>query len=282
MHAVGAVRKMTAVQASSPPLEGVRFDLRDPVYLRSHRLDRLHLAAIFLVSLALHAGALLMPEQGSAPGEALEEAIPVEIVVEQPAPPVPEPQEPAVAQPPQQTLEEKPVSDFVRSTDQDREDGKDTPPPPEQKASKAEPEPDGLEPPGATAATPEKVMAAPEPPKAQHYALMPPLPDYEFKEPAKRSPDARGSADPGYLSTLYGRIMKQMQTPDAQPSSRRIHGRVVFGILSNGRIIQAAIAIPSGMPDLDAKALAAVRKGEPYPRPPNGGPVYIVFEYGAR
>jgi TonB family protein len=273
---------MTAEQACSPPVEGVRFDLQDLGHLHAHRTERLRLVAIFLVSLALHAAGLFLPEPRRAAGVPVEETIPVEIVVEQPLPPDPEPKEPVEAEQAQQTLDEKPASDFVRSTDQDREDGKDALPPPEQKTSEIKSEPLGVEEPSAPVLTPETGLASHEPPKTQHYALMEPLPDFEFKTPAKRAQDMKGSADPGYLSTLYGRIMKQMRTPKTPPSSRRIHGRVVFGILRNGTIIQEAIAIPSGMPDLDAMALAAVRKAAPYPRPPNGGPVYVLFDYGAR
>ncbi|MDB5597479.1 MAG: energy transducer TonB [Hyphomicrobiales bacterium] len=269
---------MTAEQACAPPVEGIHFDLRDLQNLHAHRTARLRLMAIFLLSLSLHAAGLLLPETRSAPDVAIEEAIPVEIIVEQPAPPAPQPEEPVQAEQAQQVLDEKPVSDFVRSTEQDRESGKDALPPPEQQSSEIQPAPERLEP----LANSEPILAQALPPKMQQYALMAPLPDFDFKAPAKRTQDTRGSADPGYLSTLYGRIMKEMRVPKTPPSSRRIHGRVVFGVLSSGRIIQEAIAIRSGVPELDAMALAAVRKGEPYARPPNGGPVYIVFDYGAR
>ena len=76
--------------------------------------------------------------------------------------------------------------------------------------------------------------------------------------------------------------MKQMRTPARPTNGRNYQGRVVFGIVSDGRLIQEAIAIPSGMPELDAAAIAAVRRAAPYPPPPNGGPIYIRFDYGSK
>jgi protein TonB len=118
--------------------------------------------------------------------------------------------------------------------------------------------------------------------KAPTYAFLPALPNIEFKTPAKKTNDPKGSADPGYLTTLYAKIMQNMHAPRPPAVAPNYRGRVVFGVLSDGRIIQVALAAPSGFRELDEAALAAVRKGAPYPRPPNGGPVYIRFDYGTR
>lgn len=303
------------------PVSPVQIDLgelRKPLFARS---DRLRFIAIAALCLGLHAAILAMLERQPEVTQ-IEEAIPVEVIIEpapEEAPPPPEeaPPEPEKAEeqkkveeaPPEQptrTLDEQPATDFARSADQDREDGKASEEAAETKESKETPQKTeaAAEPPAQEMA-PEKPAqeptAAPEPPppepepealpeplpqppppakRAPSFTGFTPLPEFQFKEPlAKRSDFPKGGAQPGYLSTLYGLIMRKM--PNLPNSTRPMRGRVTFTIMSNGRIYQETIAIPSGAPLLDAAALGAVRRAAPFPPPPQGGQVSIRFDYGS-
>ena len=284
--------------AGAIPVSPVKIDLaalRAPLVTRS---DRLRFAASLALCLLLH-GALLLLLEPSPQVTSVEEAIPVEVIIE-PAPeeaqPEPEKAEKAEEPPPEkpaQVIEEKPANDFARTADQDREDGKASDQPaaetkepeaaqPEQQAAIEPPPPaPDLAPEPVPEPVPEPPLPPPTPkPAPSRFAGFKPLPDLQFKEPlAKRSDMPAGTAQPGYLSTLYGLIMRKM--PALPRQGRPARGRVTFGVLSNGHIFQEAIAIPSGAPFLDGAALAAVRKASPFPPPPKGGPVYIRFDYGS-
>jgi len=247
--------------------------------------ERLRFSAVVALSLGLHLALALMlaTQEKQAKVTQTEEAIPVEVVLEQPAEaaePEPTAAEEApteeTAQPNEEepAIEEEPASDFARSAEQDREDGKASeqaveetkPPPPQQEAAPEAP---------SDPAPVAKPVAKP----ALRFSGFEPLPDFQFKElPARRSDGPSGTAEPGYLSTLYGLIMRKM--PPLPKETRSARGRVTFGIQSNGRIFQETIAIPSGSTFLDAAALAAVRRAAPFPAPPKGGPVYMRFDYG--
>ncbi|MDB5545269.1 MAG: energy transducer TonB [Hyphomicrobiales bacterium] len=313
---------MSDESACAIPVSPVQFDLgalRKPLFARS---ERLRFVAIAALCLGLHAVLLLMLDPKPEVTQ-IEEAIPVEVIIEPPpeeAPPQPEPEkeeeqkkvEEAQPEEPAQTIKEKAATDFARAADQDLEDGKaseqseaeskaredirqdveaaveppppDTPPekkPPEVQAAIEPPPPDPAPEP-IQDATPEPLPAPPPPATpAPRFTGFSPLPEFQFKEPlAKRSDFPKGSAEPGYLSTLYGLIMRKM--PSLPNHNRPMRGRVTFAIMSNGRIYQESIAIPSGAPLLDAAALGAVRRAAPFPAPPKGGPVYIRFDYGSR
>lgn len=197
--------------------------------------------------------------------------------------------EPPPDQKPEEQPEQKP-QDTPREKPEDRpaETPPETPPPDaaqeQPPAPETPPTPEGLEPPAPPPQPQPQLQAAPAAPPRPQFdarALLKPLPSYDFQAPAKRQDGPRGNAQPGYLSTLYARIMKEMRHPII-PSTRRVHGRVVFAILANGRMGEAQVAIPSGDIALDAAALAAVRKAAPFPAPPNGAMVYIRFDYGAK
>jgi TonB family protein len=306
---------ITGEPTGAIPVAPVRFDLgefRKPLFARRERLRFLVIVALCL---GVHATLLAILDPRPEVTQ-VEEAIPVEVIIEPPpeeaAPPPEEAAQPAPEEkqkPPveqAQPIDEKPATDFARSADQDEQDGKSSeldtekkeppqakepePAPAEEKAAAAEPPPTPEPTPEpAPEPTPEPTPEpapepVPEPPPrpnpAQRFAGFAPLPNFEFKAPpARRSEFARGNADPGYLSTLYGLIMRKMPALPGQRLPAR--GRVTFGILANGRIIQETIAIPSGAPFLDAAALSAVRKAAPYPKPRNGGPVFIRFDYGS-
>ncbi len=278
---------MSDQSADAIPVPPVQIDL---VALRGMPLPwtyRARAAAIVLASLGVHAAALLMlaPREEVAQGA---EEIPIEMIFEQPPEEAPPPPPVADVPPPENTakpIDEPPANDFARKTDQDREDGKASQPAAAEVVQKEAAQPEQKPAPETPPPPPDPAPALlSEPPPvlrpAPRFTGLTPLPDYQFTEPpARRSDLPGGSAQPGYLSSLYGLIMQKMQKmpPDVRPA----RGRVTFGVLSNGHIFQEAVAIPSGAPVLDAAALAAVRKASPFPRPPQGGPIYIRFDYGS-
>jgi protein TonB len=263
----------------------------DLVALRDKPLPwtyRLRVAAIVVVSLGVHAAILLQLDPRPEVTQ-VEEETPIEMIFEQPqqeqAPPPPPPVAESVPpEPTAQPILEPPATDFARKAEQDREDGQASEAAAAETAAQVAAQPEqkpAPEPPPPPDPVPA-LLAAPPPAErpAPRFTGLTPLPDFQFTAPqARRSELPAGTAQPGYLSTLYGLIIRQM--PKLPPDIRPARGRVTFGVLSNGHIFQEVIAIPSGAPFLDAAALAAVRKASPFPVPPNGGPIYIRFEYGS-
>ncbi|MCC3244991.1 TonB family protein [Methylocystis sp. WRRC1] len=118
---------------------------------------------------------------------------------------------------------------------------------------------------------------------ADQVAALAPLPDFKLAAPPKQSPVGGGQAKTTYLTILYGLIMPHMQIPArvraSQISSR---GVVAFYIDEMGNLTHQAVYKSSGMPDLDAAALSAVRRAAPFPPPPRGLPHSMLFTYATK
>jgi TonB family protein len=129
-----------------------------------------------------------------------------------------------------------------------------------------------------------EIKASPEPkPKsiAEQLASLEPLPEFKFGGKSKPSPVSGGTANPGYLTVLYGIIMPHMRTPPSlrgKPTPN--HGVVVFYVDGDGHLVHQAVARSSGFSELDAAAVAAVRRGAPFPAPPGGRSIGIQFHFG--
>ena len=236
------------------------------------------------------------------------EPIAVELVEEPPPPEqpsAPEPPQPEPKEQPKSAFYEAPVTDAPRAADQEVQDtNKDKAstapvqaPKVEQKptqAASAQP-PQQVEPveTGETSSAPlqesappsETALPQPKPAKsiAEQMAALQPLPDLQFEAPAKRSNLPRGTADPGYLSTLFGMIMQQMKfPPNLRPSDSLGQGLLLFTVDARGRVVKDVIALSSGSAELDAAARDAVRKAAPYPPPPAGAAMNVRFGYSAK
>ncbi len=118
---------------------------------------------------------------------------------------------------------------------------------------------------------------------SEQVAALAPLPDFKLAAPPKTSPVGGGQARTTYLSILYGLIMPHMRIPprvrDIQMSTR---GVVAFYIDDVGHLTHQAVYKSSGLPDLDAAALAAVRAAAPFPPPPRGLPRAMLFTYATK
>ncbi|MGJ0508825.1 MAG: TonB family protein [Methylocystis sp.] len=118
---------------------------------------------------------------------------------------------------------------------------------------------------------------------AEMVAAMAPLPAPVFSAPPKTSPVGGGQAKTTYLTILYGLIMPHMRIP---PRVRELpmstKGVVAFYIDEMGNLTHQAVYKTSGLPDLDAAALAAVRAAAPFPPPPRGLPRAMLFSYATK
>ncbi len=115
---------------------------------------------------------------------------------------------------------------------------------------------------------------------AEQVASLAPLPDYKFSGAAKPSPVAGGSADTSYLTILYGIIMPHYRPPPQLRSRGRSNkGIITFYIDPRGNLIHQAMRQSSGLSELDAIALAAIKRAGPFPPPPTTLPVGVRWEY---
>ncbi len=118
---------------------------------------------------------------------------------------------------------------------------------------------------------------------ADQLAALAPIPDYKLAAPRKPSPVGGGHAKTTYLTILYGLIMPHMRIPPRVRGSGVIgRGAIVFYIDEMGNLTHQAVQQPSGAPDLDAAALAAVRRAAPFPPPPRGLPHAMLFSYATK
>ncbi len=118
---------------------------------------------------------------------------------------------------------------------------------------------------------------------ADQLAALNSLPDFKVGSLAKPAPVAGGTERTTYLSILFGLIMRQMHFP---PGLRERHimgeGIISFYVDEVGHLTHQAVYRSSGLPDLDAAALNAVRRAAPFPAPPRGDPHAIWFHFDTR
>lgn len=118
---------------------------------------------------------------------------------------------------------------------------------------------------------------------ADQVAALPPLPNYDLAAPPKASPVGGGQAKTTYLTILYGLIMPHMHIPPrVRASGMPAKGVIAFYIDEVGNLTHQAIYRSSGAPDLDAAAVAAVRRAAPFPPPPRGLPHSMLFTYATK
>ena len=110
-----------------------------------------------------------------------------------------------------------------------------------------------------------------------------PVPYYQFSGGAKAAPVTGGTANTTYLSTLWGLIVPGMRVPERiKENHLRGDGVLVFNVDIKGNLTRIGIHQSSGLADLDAEALAAVRRAAPFPPPPRGLTYSISFSFTSR
>jgi TonB family protein len=163
-------------------------------------------------------------------------------------------------------------------------------PPAAEQPQRMEPDAEAIEnaaPPAQAKAEPEAQAPKQAPPKKgamtndELAAAFAPVPDYEFDQGPRKSPVGGGRSKTTYLTIVYGMIMPHMRTPASQPS-QALEGMVSFIIDEWGHVARIGVSKPSGSPQLDMAAMAAIKSASPYPSPPNHMPIGLNFSYGSK
>lgn len=129
-----------------------------------------------------------------------------------------------------------------------------------------------------------EVKASPEPKAlksiADQIASLEALPDYKLAGASKPAPVSGGTARTSYLSILFGMIVPHFHVPPNRRGKTAPNlGLVAFYIDEMGHLTHQVVYRSSGFSDLDAAALAAVRRAAPFPAPPRGHARTIVFQF---
>jgi len=110
-----------------------------------------------------------------------------------------------------------------------------------------------------------------------------PVPYYQFSGAAKAAPVTGGAANTTYLSILWGLIVPGMQIPQRIKADHlQGAGVLAFGVDIKGNLTGVAVRQSSGLADLDAAAIAAVRRAAPFPPPPRGLTYSINFSFASK
>jgi protein TonB len=115
---------------------------------------------------------------------------------------------------------------------------------------------------------------------AREFASLSQAPNFSIAAQAKPSRVTGGQchANP-YLCTLFGLIMRQQRYPESA-RVQHLEGTVAvaFWVDERGDLVHQALYKTSGHPELDAEAVAAVRRAAPFPPPPPGLPRGFVAQ----
>jgi protein TonB len=155
------------------------------------------------------------------------------------------------------------------------------PPAAAEQAAPAPAPPAAVEPPPA----PVKASTPPPPPKTQPQRPAKPAASPQAKpqsKPAPARPTLRGAASrpeaaeaevDAYRASLYARIYGAVRYPESA-RERGVDGVAIvnFSFDATGQVTSASLARSSGDAELDADALASIRRASPLPPPPEGAP----------
>lgn len=240
---------------------------------------------------------------------AVEEEIPVEVVAEQPLPPPePKPEAPRETQAPEKSesarLKEfatsapraagktevpdaldKTTASPVKAPEDHQASAQDDPPPPAQR----EQPPDPREAEVVETAAPKPQPAPPAPaapagPLSKQIGTMAMMPNFQFGAAAMAPSATVGEADPTYTSKAYGLIFDKMPGEfhrlNEAAVARGASGAIEFIVDMRGNVSYRAIVRASGDARLDEMVYRAIGLAGPFPPPPVGGALPLVFSYG--
>lgn len=190
------------------------------------------LAASFVLHLAVFVALVLAPDRTAQPVVA---AIPVDIVVEA-SKPSPSPADAARDAPP-------------RSSEPPAAPPRQAPPPP----------------PGPVAS--ETPATASLPPAPTGFDDLP----ASFRAVALPATSIGGAEAASYKAIVFGLLASAKRYPDAARARGAAGAAVVsFNVDAKGEVLRASLTRSSGDGELDAEALATVRRCNPFPPPPQG------------
>jgi TonB family protein len=275
--------------------------------------DRRRLGLVVLACLFAHVAVISLFVRFDRPARVAptEEDTAVEVIVEPPpkAPdPAPAPETAKDREQPmkQATLDEKEATDAPRASDEKSEkDVRTEAPHAAQAAAKADSAAPARKP-----VNPEKASAAeqsaqqpkndqaegdprpeaPEKTKAQKDAPAPEKPPAPATPSFVSSSDALaaalryapaggGNAQATYLSTVYGLVVPRLNLEKLIAGRPHTSGEILFAIDYGGAFVGAKLTKSTGLRDVDAAALAALRAAGPFPLPPTGGGLTLSFKF---
>ena len=80
----------------------------------------------------------------------------------------------------------------------------------------------------------------------------------------------KAAATAGELKTYHVRLGARIRPNAPNGGGRRGFVRIAFAVEADGSLTYARVHVSSGNPQLDGRALAAVRRSAPFPKPPSG------------
>jgi protein TonB len=125
-----------------------------------------------------------------------------------------------------------------------------------------------------TAPQPEKPQPAAKPPTTAKAA-----PDYAFAAASSYMPNSAGNASSTYLSIVYDMVHSHMNLPKVAAGRRHTMGEIEFYVDYGGGLVGAKVIKSTGLADLDAAAMAAIRAAAPFPLPPTGSGIGLRMKY---
>jgi len=109
--------------------------------------------------------------------------------------------------------------------------------------------------------------------RAAKQASLPPANSPAFGPGQLRSP-AAGSASPAAIGAYRGEVLRHLAGFKRYPEGARARGAqgrpsIAFTLDASGRLASVSLTHSSGQPDIDAEAVAMVRRASPFPAPPS-------------
>jgi TonB family protein len=126
---------------------------------------------------------------------------------------------------------------------------------------------------------------APQPEKQQTEAPSPApaaAPENSFAAAMGYSPVGGGNAQTTYLTTVYGMVTPHMDLKKVAAGRAHQTGEIVFGIDYGGALLGAKVIKSTGLRDVDAAAIAAVRAAAPFPLPPTGSGITLSLKFSGK
>lgn len=226
----------------------LRPDERWRVGERGRRLSAVAVA-ILVGSLLLHGALVVVALLGAQADPVAPQEIPIEVVQEAPVPPKPAPAAPAPVAKPPEPVAAKP------------------PPPPPQQPSQADTQRADLERQLAELKAEQQAMKAEEA-DAKSDADLGPL-RKSIRAIALPGVGDGGDGDVvGYQELVFSQLAKAKG--DARGAAKPAKVGVRFDVDDEGRLVDVAVAVSSGIASLDAESIAIVRRAAPFPKPPAG------------
>jgi protein TonB len=154
----------------------------------------------------------------------------------------------------QQTKNDRPEGEPQKTAEQPRPDAQD-----QTKAEKTAPQPEKRQ---TAAQTP--AAAAPNDPVAAALGY---------------SPVGGGDAKTTYLTTVYGMVAPHLDLKKVAAGRPHKTGEILFGIDYGGALLGAKVIKSTGLRDVDAAAVAALRAAAPFPLPPTGSGITLSLKF---